>query len=75
MKKNMGPADRVIRLIIAAIVVFLFFTEVITGTLVIILLVLAGIFFLTSVVSFCPLYRLFGLSTCRVNNRNRQAAN
>jgi uncharacterized membrane protein len=65
MKKNMGTADRVIRVIIAAIIAGLFFGNVITGTLGIILLVLAGVFLLTSVVSFCPLYAPFGISTCK----------
>ena len=64
MKKNMGTADKIIRLVIAAIVVTLYFTNVITGTLGIVLLVLAGIFVVTSFVSFCPLYAPFGLSTC-----------
>ena len=64
MKKNMGNADRIIRILIAAVIATLFFTNVITGTLGIVLLVLAGVFVLTSVVSFCPLYAPFGLSTC-----------
>ena len=64
MKTNMGTADRIIRLIIAAIVGILFYTNVISGTLGIILLVLAGVFVLTSFVSFCPLYAPFGFSTC-----------
>ncbi len=66
MKKNMGTADRVIRIIIAAIIAGLYFTNVISGTLGIILLVLAGIFVLTSLVSFCPLYAPFGIRTCAV---------
>ncbi len=64
MKKNMGTADRIIRIIIAAIIVTLYFTEMITGTLAIVLLVLSGIFVLTSFISFCPLYTLFGIKTC-----------
>ncbi|WP_111683290.1 YgaP family membrane protein [Winogradskyella tangerina] len=67
MKKNMGTADRIIRVIIAAIVGVLFFTDVISGTLGIILLVIAGIFVLTSFVSFCPLYAPFGIRTCSLN--------
>ena len=66
MKKNMGSADRIIRLLIAAVVVVLFYTNVISGTLGIVLLVLAGVFVLTSLVSFCPLYAPFGISTCKV---------
>lgn len=64
MKKNMGTADRITRMVIAAIIVTLYFTNVITGTLGIVLLVLAGIFVLTSLLSFCPLYVPFGLRTC-----------
>jgi len=64
MKKNMGNADRIIRVAIAALIAILFFTNVISGALGIVLLVLAGIFLLTSSVSFCPLYAPFGLSTC-----------
>lgn len=65
MKKNMGGADRVIRVIIAAIIAVLYFTKVIPGTLGIVLLALAGIFVLTSLVSFCPLYLPFGINTCK----------
>ena len=65
MKKNMGSADRITRLLIAAIVAVLYFTNVITGTLGIVLLVIAGVFVLTSVISFCPLYSLFGIRTCK----------
>jgi hypothetical protein len=71
MKKNMGTTDRVIRVIIAAIIVTLYFTNVLTGTLGIILLVLAGVFMLTSIVSFCPLYAPFGLSTCAVKPKTQ----
>ena len=66
MKKNMGSADKIIRLLIAAVVAILFFTNVITGTFGIVLLVLAAVFVLTSLISFCPLYALVGLNTCPV---------
>lgn len=66
MKKNMGTADRVIRPIIAAIIAILYFTHAITGTLGIVLLVLAGIFILTSIIGYCPLYAPFGISTRHV---------
>lgn len=65
MKKNMGSADRVIRVIIAAVIAYLYFSGTVTGTIGIVLLVLGGIFVLTSLVSFCPLYAPFGLSTCK----------
>ena len=69
MKKNMGSTDRVIRFIIAAVIGVLYFTNVISGTLGIVLLVLAGVFVLTSFISFCPLYAPFGLSTCSVKGK------
>ena len=65
MKANMGTADKAIRIIIAIVLIVLYFTNIITGTLGIIALVLAGIFLLTSLVGFCPLYAPFGLNTCK----------
>lgn len=61
----MGSTDRVIRVMLAALVVVLYFMQVISGTTAIILLVLAAVFVLTSLVSVCPLYLPFGLSTLR----------
>lgn len=66
MEKNMGNKDRIIRLLLAAIFVALYFTNTVTGTFGIVLLVLAGVFVLTSLISFCPLYKLVGLNTCPV---------
>ncbi|MDD5185786.1 MAG: DUF2892 domain-containing protein [Paludibacter sp.] len=63
MKKNMGSYDKLIRLVLAIVLIVLYYTGVITGTLGIIGLVLALVFTVTSLISFCPLYTLFGLST------------
>lgn len=65
MKKNMGMADRVIRVIIAAVIAVLYFMEIVSGTLGIVFLALGGIFLLTSTMSFCPLYLPFGIKTCK----------
>ncbi len=65
MKKNMGSADRIIRFILAAVCIILYFTNVVTGTLGIILLALAVLFIVTSLVSFCPLYLPFGIKTLK----------
>lgn len=65
MKKNMGNIDKVIRILIAIVFVALYFTHVVTGTVGIILLVLAAVFVLTSLVSFCPLYLPFSISTLK----------
>jgi len=63
MIKNMGTTDRVIRTILALIVIALYFTGNISGTVAIVLGVFAAIFLLTSIVAFCPLYIPFKLST------------
>jgi len=65
MKKNMGNADRLIRVILAVVAIVLYFTGTVTGTLGIVLIALSGIFLLTSLISFCPLYILVGLNTCK----------
>ena len=64
MKKNLGNADRFIRLLIAAAVAVLYFTNMISGTLAVVLLVFAGILLLTSFVGTCPIYSILGVNTC-----------
>ena len=65
MKPNIGTTDRIIRAVLAIILAVLFFSGTVTGTLGIILLVLAGVFLLTSLISFCPLYAPFKFSTSK----------
>ena len=65
MEKNMGSADRTIRVIVAVIILTLYMTKIISGTLGIVLMALSAVFLLTSFISFCPLYRVVGLSTLR----------
>lgn len=65
MKKNMGSADRIIRLLIAIAITILYFTNTITGTWAVVLLMVAVIFALTSFISFCPLYWPFGIRTTK----------
>ncbi|MBS1764086.1 MAG: DUF2892 domain-containing protein [Bacteroidetes bacterium] len=65
MKKNMGNADRIIRIIAALLIAILYFTHQISGTTAIVLAILAVIFLATSLISFCPLYLPFGLSTVK----------
>lgn len=72
MKRNMGNADRVIRLIVAALIVALYFSNVLTGTLGIILLVLTGVFVMTSAFGFCPLYAPLGINTCGLGKSIKQ---
>lgn len=63
MNKNMGTIDRIFRIAIATVVGVLFFKGVITGWLAIVLGIVAIAFLLTGLVSTCPIYLPFGLST------------
>lgn len=69
MKPNMGSTDKVVRLLVAAFIAVLYFTNVIAGTFGLVLLVLAVIFVLTSLIGFCPLYLPFGISTRKKDNK------
>ena len=63
MKKNMGTIDKAIRIIVALVIAGLYFTNQISGTLAVVLMLFAGIFILTSFMGSCPLYLPFGIST------------
>ena len=63
MKTNIGIVDRTVRILAALVIVVLYFTNIIGGTIAIVLLILAGIFFLTGLIRFCPLYWPFGINT------------
>jgi hypothetical protein len=65
MKRNMGVADRIVRLVIAALIVVLGITGVISGTLLLILGVVAAAFIITSILGLCPIYLLLRISTRR----------
>ena len=65
MKKNMGNVDKMIRVIVAIIFSVLYFTQTVTGTFGIVLLIIGAVFLLTSLVSFCPLYLPLGINTCK----------
>ena len=66
MKKNMGSTDKIVRVLVAVVAALLIYFEVVSGTLAYILIAVAAIFVLTSVISFCPLYSLVGMNTCKV---------
>jgi hypothetical protein len=67
--KNMGLADRIIRILAAVIFGYLYFSGTVTGALGIILLALGIIFLVTSLVSFCPLYLPFKFSTIKKGSK------
>jgi len=65
MKTNMGNIDRGLRLAIAVIIAALYFSGTLAGTLGVVLLVLAAVFAITGLLSFCPLYLPLGISTLK----------
>ncbi|MDD3743744.1 MAG: DUF2892 domain-containing protein [Lentimicrobiaceae bacterium] len=69
MKKNIGNTDKLIRLLLALLIAVLYFTNIITGTLAIVLGILALMLVGTSLVSFCGLYTLLGINTCKRPSR------
>ncbi len=65
----MGNADRIIRMIIAVVVATLYYQGIIDGLWGLVLVILAAIFVMTSFISFCPLYALFGINSCPVKDK------
>mgnify|MGYP002631275501 CR=1 FL=1 len=65
----MGNVDQMIRIIIALVVGVLYWQNIITGTLALVLAAVALVFILTSTVKFCPIYRILGISTCSVDSK------
>ncbi|MBX6379142.1 Protein of unknown function (DUF2892) [Thermoflavifilum aggregans] len=66
MKRNISTADRIIRFIVAIVLGILYFNHTVTGTWGVILLIIGIVLFITALVNFCPLYRILGISTCKV---------
>ncbi len=64
--KNVGKIDRIIRIILALAAVSLYYFDILTGTWGIVAIVVASIFVITSFISFCPLYAIFGINTCKI---------
>ncbi len=66
MKKNMGTTDKIIRLIIAAILAVLYFSGIVTGTIGIVVAIVAAVLVMTTLTGFCGLYTILGINTCKV---------
>jgi len=71
MNKNMGAVDKLVRLVVALLLILGYFQELVSGVLGIIFLIVAGIFILTSLVSVCPIYSIFGISSCPVKTEKK----
>jgi hypothetical protein len=62
-KQNMGTIDRLLRVLLALVIAVLYFSSAISGTVALILGIVAAVFLVTGFTGFCPLYQLFNLST------------
>ncbi len=60
----MGKTDRIVRVVIAVVIAGLYYGGYISGTLGLVLLILAAVFVITSFMGYCPLYAPLGLNTC-----------
>jgi hypothetical protein len=69
MKKNMGNTDKFIRSMLVALLLLMYFTHVVNGTLAIITLVAAAVLTVTIFLKFCPLYAVLGIKTCYIKKR------
>lgn len=65
MRKNMGNIDRIIRVVLSLVLAILYFTNTVSGTLGLVLLIVGAILLFTSLINFCPLYFPFGINTCK----------
>ncbi len=70
MKANVGSVDKLIRLMLAIVLILLFYFEVLTDSLGIIALIAALVLTVTSLINFCPLYAIFKINTCKVKEKS-----
>lgn len=66
MKRNMGNTDKGIRVIIALVVALLYYNDTISGTLAYVLMGISIVLLVTSLINFCPLYKVLGINTCKI---------
>jgi len=69
MKKNVGSFDRILRIVLALLIGYLYYNGTISGVLGIVLLVVAVVFLLTGLISSCPLYSIVGIKTCKIKEK------
>jgi hypothetical protein len=63
MKKNMGKVDRILRAVVGIVLLAFIWTGQISGTLGVVLTVVAVVLLVTSILGFCPLYVPVKIST------------
>ena len=65
MKKNVGSIDKVVRILLALVAAILGFKGGFSDIVSYILFAVAIILLVVSLIGFCPLYPLLGISTCK----------
>jgi len=72
MKCNIGSTERIIRALLALVLGVLYFTNIISGTLGIVAIIVAVVLLATSVIGFCPLYVPLKISTKKQTTENAE---
>lgn len=76
MKSNMGSLDKIIRLRLSIVIIILFYLNVFSDIVGLILLGFALVLSITSLIGYCPLYRIFGIKTCKgLPSKNQKQEN
>ena len=68
MRKNVSNIDKGLRVLIALAITLLYYFNIIDDTLAYILMGLAIVLLITGLINFCPLYKILGVSTCKIKN-------
>lgn len=68
----MGKIDKLVRLAVVIVIALLNYFQVVTGTASYVLLAIAIVFLVTSFLNFCPLYTIFGINTCSIDEKGNE---
>lgn len=69
MKINVGSKDKLIRLIISALMFALYFTGKVEGWVSVLILIFGITTLVTALFNFCPAYTIFGITTCKIKDK------
>jgi len=70
MRNNLGKIDRIFRFFSVVVIAVLFYTITVSGITGLTLMIAAGVLFATSLIGFCPLYAILGISTCKAKRKD-----
>ncbi|NLI71464.1 MAG: DUF2892 domain-containing protein [Bacteroidales bacterium] len=75
LKSNIGTADRAIRLLLAMGLIILFYADILSGIFGIIGLIIALLLTVTSLTTFCPLYKILNLNSIYNKEKDNDQSN